>query len=138
MVTSSLQRAVNPADLTPENLAGNPNLSEHAKVEEMSKRFEAILVRQILNEAQKPVFKSSMALGSSGAAVHQDMMVNQMANCITSAGGLGLAKQLTRDLTQQFKSGRDEAACEAHARLKPESLSHPQPLGSNTSARWNR
>lgn len=138
MFTASIQRSVHAAEISPDQLAGNPKLSEREKIAELSKRFEAILVRQILTEANKPVFKSSMALGTAGAAIHQDMLTNEMANRITSSGGLGLARQLTRDLSKQLKPEASEADCEAHATLAAKPLFHQEPVGSTSLPRWKR
>ena len=38
-----------------ESLAGNPNVSDKEKVGEVSRQFEAVLLRQILQDIRKPV-----------------------------------------------------------------------------------
>jgi Rod binding domain-containing protein len=138
MQTSALQRPVAPAELSAENLAGNRHVSEHDKVAELSKRFEAILVRQILTEAHRPAFKSTMALGNSGAAIHQDMLVNELANQITSSGGLGLAGQLTQALSRQLTPETDPAAGQQTAPPPAKLTFKPEPIGSTSSLRWTR
>lgn len=138
MISPLSSAGINAAHLTPEQVAGNSALTESQKVAEMSRQFEAVLLRQILTEAHKPVFKSSMALGSSTAAVHQDMLINEMANQMTRGGGAGLATQLTKDLGRQFKAENDEAACEAAATRQARPLLPTEPTGSTSSARWIR
>lgn len=138
MISPLSSAAINAANLTPEQVAGNSALTEPQKVAEMSRQFEAVLLRQILTEAHKPVFKSSMALGSSTAAVHQDLLINEMANQMTRGGGAGLATQLSKDLGRQFKAENDEAACEAAATRQTRPLLSTEPTGSTSSARWIR
>lgn len=87
-----------------DRLAGNTQLSEKEKVGEAGRQFEAIMLRQILGEAMKPVFKSEFAGQSAQAGIYQDMIVNQMADNLTRAGGFGLAENLNRDLTRQLSS----------------------------------
>ncbi len=84
-----------------EHLAGNSALSEPEKVGELSRQFEAMLVRHILSEAQKPVFKSSLTDNSFAGDVYRDMTVQQLAESITQAGGLGLATALQQQLTRR-------------------------------------
>lgn len=138
MISPLSSAGINAANFTPEQVAGNSVLTESQKVAEMSRQFEAVLLRQILTEAHKPVFKSSMALGSSTAAVHQDMLINEMANQMTRGGGAGLATQLTKDLGRQFKAENDEAACEAATTRQARPLLSTEPTGSTSSARWIR
>ena len=87
-----------------ERLAGNARLSEQEKVAEAGRQFEAILVRQILSEATKPVFKSAFTPDSAQAGIYQDMVVNQLADNVTHSAGLGLARSLDRELSRQLRT----------------------------------
>lgn len=86
-----------------ELLAGKSNLSEAEKVADVSRKFEAVLLRQILNQALKPAIHSEMTDDSAVGGMYQDMITNQLAEAISQSGGLGLAKQLEAGLTRQFK-----------------------------------
>ncbi len=138
MIAPLTSAGVQAANLTPEQVAHSPALSERQKVAEMSRQFEAVLLRQILTEAHKPVFKSSMNLGSGTASVHQDMLINEMANQMTRGGGAGLADQLTKDLARQYPADEGLAACEAEAARQDRNPLSTEPPGSTTSARWIR
>jgi len=84
-------------DLTGEGLeryARNPHVSESDKIAEASRQFEAVLLRQILSEARKTVIRSGMEQESSATDVYQDMINAHLADAITGAGGLGLARSL--------------------------------------------
>ena len=92
---------VNPADIPLEKLSTSKALTEEQKTSEMTRQFEAVLVRQILNEAQKPTFKSKYASTGVSSAIYQDMMVNQLADRISSSRTVGLAQELETQVSRQ-------------------------------------
>ena len=86
-------------------LASNASLSEREKVAAASRAFEAVLLRHILSEAQKPMFKSAVAGGGGLMAdVYRDLITNQMAESISSGGSLGLATSLEAQLQRQLNT----------------------------------
>src|SRR5437660_703897 len=89
---------VNAADIPLEKLSSSKALTEEQKTSEMSRQFEAMLLRQVLSEAQKPAFKSKDQAGVSNA-IYQDMMVNQLADKISSSRSIGLSTELTKQFT---------------------------------------
>src|SRR6266545_2729460 len=109
MEIPSIQRQVHAADLPIERLAGNPRVTEAEKLAEVSRQFEAVLLRQILGDAQKKVFASSMNPESVAGGVYQDMITNQLADSISRSGGFGLAGNLTQQLQHQLKTGPSSA-----------------------------
>lgn len=113
MELSGLQPRV-AAGLPLEQLAQNRHLSEAQKVAESGRQFEAILVRQILGEAMKPVFKSEFTSGSAQAGIYQDMVVNQLAEQVTTSGGLGLATSLNRQLNRQLGAAPSTSTVSPH------------------------
>ncbi|MFO1511398.1 MAG: rod-binding protein [Verrucomicrobiota bacterium] len=104
MQINPLQRQVQAADVPFERLAGNSQVSEAAKVTEVSRQFEAVLLRQILGDAQKKIFASTMNPDSVAGGVYQDMITNQLADSISRSGGFGLAHALEKQLQHEFKS----------------------------------
>ena len=96
-----LQNPLKAADVSAEDLAKNNSISEREKVHELSRQFEALLLRQILNEAQKTVIQSKLMPKSSAHDLYQDMSVNQLADSISQAGTFGLAHSLEQELTRQ-------------------------------------
>ena len=114
MELAALQsRAASPAPSL-DRLAGNAHLSEQEKIAEAGRQFEAILVRQILSEATKPVFKSAFTPNSAQAGIYQDMVVNQLADNVTRSGGLGLAHSLDRELSRQLRTAPTASTPAAH------------------------
>jgi Rod binding domain-containing protein len=85
-------------DVAPESLAGNKSLSEHQKIAEASRQFEAMLLRQILSETQKPVIQSEFSDNSTAAGIYQDLATNQMADGMSKSGTFGFAQVFERQL----------------------------------------
>ena len=97
---------VKASSLPLERLASNPNLSEADKVAEVSRQFEAILLRQILTEANKTTFKSTWNAPSVSKDIYQDMVSSQLADSISKAGTFGLARSFQHQLTRQVGATR--------------------------------
>ena len=113
MDISPLSHAVKASDLPLEQLAGNPRLTEEEKIGELSRQFEALLLRQILAEAHKTVIKSSLNKDSAVSGMYQDMVTNALAESISKTGTLGLASQLREQLGRQLpKSAQKEPSIE--------------------------
>jgi len=89
-------------------LAKNPKLSEAEKIGELSQKFEAVLLRQILQEAHKTVIKSSFTDDSAVSGIYEDMVTNALADSISKAGTFGLAKSLQEELTRQLVSKKEK------------------------------
>jgi Rod binding domain-containing protein len=101
---------VNPADVPLEKLATSKALTEEQKTSEMTRQFEALLMRQILNEAHKPAFKSKYAQTGVSSAIYQDLMVNQLADRISSSRTVGLAQELESQVSRQNGPHKIKAA----------------------------
>jgi len=95
---------VRAAELPLEKLDHNPNVSEADKALAVGQQFEAVMLRQILNDATKNMFASSEAGGSSTNSVYQDMITNSLADSMSRAGGLGLATVLAKQLHHESKT----------------------------------
>jgi Rod binding domain-containing protein len=105
MNVSPLERPVRAVDVPLESLAGNPQVSERQKIAEVSRQFEALVTRQILQQALKPVIVSKYTSSSTVNGIYQDMTTSQLADRISRAGGFGLADSLTSQLTRQLAIG---------------------------------
>ncbi len=101
MQIPALHRQTEAADVPVEDLARNQNVSEEEKIHELCRQFEAVLLRQILNDAQKTVIKSDLAPKSAAHDIYQDMAVNQLADGISKSGSFGFARSLEQELTRQ-------------------------------------
>jgi Rod binding domain-containing protein len=98
-----IQKGVQASELPLDQLAQNPKLSEQQKVREVSRQFEALLLRQILHDAQKTVIPSRYGADSSVNSVYQDLSTAQLADSISKSGGFGLARNLEKQLSRQLQ-----------------------------------
>ncbi len=85
-----------------EQLAGNSHLTEDQKVGEATRQFEAILLRQILQNTQKTVIQSKFADNSTAASIYHDLVTKQLSDSISKSGTFGLARTLQKQLTHQL------------------------------------
>ena len=123
MEINSLQRGLQVSKMPLETLAGNPNVTEAEKTAEVSRQFEAILLRQILQQSQKKVFPSSLTKETAASGIYQDMITNQLADGISKSGSLGLAKSFKSQLSRQVH-GAPAAAPTAVVSAKTITLKH--------------
>lgn len=108
MEISALKPNVNAANLPIEGLAGNSRVSEQQKVDKLSREFEAVMLRQILNDATKKMFQTETDPESSSDGIYKDMVTNALADSISRSGAFGLARSLAKQLQHEFKT--DHAA----------------------------
>jgi len=112
---SDIQRSL-PA---PDPLLGNPSSKasdrtageSQEKIREMTQKFEAVFVRHLLNEAQKPVIGGGAIAAASSRGIYQDMIVERMADQISESGTFGVA----RSLELQFRHSSQVTASTPHA-----------------------
>lgn len=84
-----------------DKLATNPNVSEKDKIHEACRQFEAVLLRQILAQARKPVNTTSKDSNPAIKGIYDDMVNNQLADNISRSGSFGLARSLDSQLNHQ-------------------------------------
>ena len=101
---------IDASNLPLDRLASSTKVPEQQKVAEVSRAFEAILLRQILQETQRPAFPSKLVGNSTTDAIYRDMVVNQMAESISKSGTLGLGKCLARALQHQTSAAHSATA----------------------------
>lgn len=104
MKIAHLPHSVSAADVPLEQLANNPKLSQPEKIEALSQQFEAVMLRQILQDARKPMLKSKLHPDSSAKGIYDDLVNNQLADKISQSGTLGLAATLRQQLSRQLNT----------------------------------
>lgn len=117
MDVNPIQRQIAATEIAPERLAGNPRLTQEQKINEASRQFEAVLLRQILGDAQKTVVKSEFSDNSTAAGIYQDLITTSLADNISKSGAFGLAKTFERQLNRPVA-----AATKAHHEKTPAAL----------------
>ncbi|MFO1497065.1 MAG: rod-binding protein [Verrucomicrobiota bacterium] len=95
------------------------------KLAEVSRQFEAVLLRQIFSEAQKPVFQSKFNTSSVAGDIYKDLITNQLADQVSRSGSFGLARSLEQQLQHQIKTGEEPKASQP-APAGPTALGHAQ------------
>ena len=118
MDITALQPHLKASSVPLDQLAGNPNVTQSDKVKEACRQFEAVLLRQILKDARKPVGPDGQEDESAATGIYNDMINNQMADCISRSGSFGLAKSLENQLVNQVLP-------KALGRAQPESGAKP-------------
>jgi Rod binding domain-containing protein len=103
MQIDPVQRPIRATDLPLEKLAANTRIGESEKLTEVSRQFEALLLRQILSEAHKTMFASNLMSDSAVSGIYQDMITSQLADQISRSGSLGLAGNLEKQMRVQLK-----------------------------------
>lgn len=123
MEISGLDRSVKASGVPLERVATSKEVPEQEKIGEVSRQFEAVLLRQILGQAQKPLFKNSLMMGSGTAnAIYQDMITQQLADRISQGGTFGFAKVLQKQLTSEYGGPKSESEGSTKAGASPTSL----------------
>ena len=73
---------------------------QRATTEAAAQQFEAILVRQLLGDALKPLLGSATGEAAApGSDVYQYLVTDVVAQSVAQGGGLGIAKMLVPQLT---------------------------------------
>jgi len=93
-------------------LAANPNVSDSDKVGEVARQFEAVLLRQILQEARK---SDDPGDDTTVSGIYDDMINNQLADTISRSGEFGLARGLKAQLTHQVLQSANDSLSSACA-----------------------
>ena len=94
--------------LAVEQLSQNNKLTEAEKIGEVARHFEAILLRQFLNEATKPLMGGDEGMNPAQKGIYQDMITNTLADSISKSGQFGLSRVfrqqlMPRDLADELK-----------------------------------
>src|SRR5208282_5996976 len=122
MNVNAARSKVDASQVPLESLAGNKNISDADKVAEVSRQFEAVLLRQIMQDIRKPVLAPAQG-DATASNIYGDMINNQLADSISRSGGFGLAKSLTSQLGHQVLHHAPAAAAADGAPSKQRSPS---------------
>lgn len=81
-----------------EHLKHSPKLTEQQRVAEAGRQFEAVLVRQMLNETMKPVFAGALDGNLSGQSIYRQMITDSLADAITQQSSFGFQNALVQQV----------------------------------------
>ena len=105
----ALQPKLKASDVPLEQLAGSTKVSDREKIGEVARQFEAVLLRQMLQETRKSAVTSTSSADASTSGIYDDMINNQLADSISRSGSFGLAKSLQGQLVHQILPGSTAA-----------------------------
>lgn len=110
MEFSDISMLANPAATVP--LAGGPAAAAEsagaAELRQASQQFEAVLIRQYLNEALKPLLNDTMGSGVTGSDMYQYMITDKLADELANQNTFGVASLLQMQLTApSFKDSQN-------------------------------
>ena len=100
-------RTLDPDNMPLERMAASTTLTEDQKVAGVSRHFEAIMLRQFLTEAYKPVLNPKGEENNSVNDIYKDMMVEHLADSISKSGKFGLAKSFQTQIVHPKKAAAD-------------------------------
>ena len=103
--------------LAVEQLAQNNKLTEAQKIGEVARHFEAILLRQFLKEATKPLMDQNEGMSTAQKDIYQDMITKTLADSMSQSGQFGLSQAfrhqlMPRDLADELKKADEAKATE--------------------------
>ena len=84
--------------------------TDHEKLLQACRDFEALFVKQMLNAMRKTVNKSGLIDGGMAEEIFEDMLYDEYAKKMTKTAGVGLAETLYRELSPQLDPPRSAAA----------------------------
>jgi flagellar protein FlgJ len=96
--------------------AGARTDAQSAKLRESTQQFEAVLLRQLLTSAQKPLLAKPLFGKSPGDDIINDLKTEKMADQISRSGSVGLARYLETTLRRNSSHPSADAV---RATLKP-------------------
>ena len=91
-------------------IASNTKLSKSEKLLVAARHFEAMLARQILRDAYKPILGDGVGMsGGVSSEIYRDMSVKQLGDAIGKSGAFGIASALHSQLaTEQTVKSADK------------------------------
>lgn len=93
--------SLNPSSIKAEIERSSSNQAE--KVEKVGQQFEAVLLRQYLGDALKPMFKGYIDEGGSVNSTYRYFITDVLAESMSESGGFGMGEQLSAQINSGMK-----------------------------------
>lgn len=101
-----------------EEIGHSASMSQGEKIAELARQFEAVLLRQMLKEARKPMLGDMLTGKSSVSKIYDDMVTERLADSVARNGNVGLASSLQAQLMRQQGVGSGAGEKPAEAKLE--------------------
>jgi len=89
-------------------VASNSQLSDDEKVKVAARQFEAMLARQILKDAYKPILASGLEMDGVSSEIYRDMIVRQLGDAVGKTGAFGISTALQSQLVAERLAAESE------------------------------
>lgn len=80
------------------HVASNSQLSDDEKLKVVTRQFEAMLARQFLKDAYKPILNNGMEMNGISSEIYRDMIVRQLGDAVGKSGAFGISTALQGQL----------------------------------------
>ena len=92
-----------------QEMVHSKHITEEAKIQEATRQFEGVMVRQVLKEWLVPLFESELVQNSAANDIYRSYLIDVMADSMTRSGGVGITTSLQAAVTQHAKSNPDSS-----------------------------
>jgi len=85
-------------------MAHSQNISQKQKNAAVSQQFEAVLVKQFLKEALKPMFKGVFNEDAGAHRMYRHFFTDAISESVAQGGGFGVSNILQQQLNQKIST----------------------------------
>ena len=85
-------------------MAHSKNISQKQKNAAVSQQFEAVLVKQFLKEALKPMFKGVFNEDAGAHRMYRHFFTDAISESVAQGGGFGVSSILQQQLNQKIST----------------------------------
>lgn len=85
-------------------MAHSKNISQKQKNAAVSQQFEAVLVKQFLKEALKPMFKGVFNEDAGAHRMYRHFFTDAISESVAQGGGFGVSNILQQQLNQKIST----------------------------------
>ena len=85
-------------------MAHSKNVSQKQKNAAVSQQFEAVLVKQFLKEALKPMFKGVFNEDAGAHRMYRHFFTDAISESVAQGGGFGVSNILQQQLNQKIST----------------------------------
>lgn len=137
MELSAIQPSVSADNVPLDELAHDRTLTQQQKVGAVAHQFEALMLQQILQETQKPVFKTEFTDNSTAASIYRSLIAKELGEAMSKSGNFGLAQMLEKQLSKQTHSASSSgpgSSAKTAAAAPPATAAVPPALSTDLTA----
>ena len=81
----------------------NQNISEQAKLKKASQQFEAMLLKQILEDGLKPMIKGALPESGGSHTMYQHLISDALSQQLSESESFGIAQSIQLQMKNRIK-----------------------------------